>query len=94
MPLQRRLPKRGFRSMNQQVYQVVNLEDLKKCDPKVPITPEVLAAQGLVKTARLPVKVLGGGMVDRAYVVKAQAFSKKARESIGASGGQAEEIPL
>ena len=58
MPLQRRLPKRGFKKRNQLVYQVVNVEDLERVQPGDVIDATVLAASGLVKDPKKPVKVL------------------------------------
>jgi large subunit ribosomal protein L15 len=93
MPLQRRVPKRGFRRFNRDEYQVVNLGDLSRCDPSVPITPEVLHRLGLAKQRGRPVKILAKGKVTAAYVVKAHAFSRGAKEALEAAGGRAEVIP-
>src|SRR5215213_7733023 len=60
MPLHRRLPKRGFASMNRVEYQVVNLFDLEGLEGKE-ITPTVLFEKGLIRSASRPVKVLGTG---------------------------------
>jgi len=67
MPLQRRLPKRGFKKRNQIVYQVVNVEDLERVKAGDVIDAMVLAASGLVKDPKKPVKVLGGGEIKSAY---------------------------
>lgn len=87
MPLHRRIPKRGFRPRNRVEYQVVNLYELEGFEGDV--TPETLAAAGLVRSAKRLVKVLGEGEVDGAFSVTAHAFSASAREKIEAAGGTA-----
>ncbi|HVP06901.1 MAG TPA: 50S ribosomal protein L15 [Candidatus Acidoferrum sp.] len=89
MPLHRRLPKRGFTNIFKQEFQVVNVADLARCASSE-ITADVLQAAGLVKHSHLPVKILGNGTVDKAYNVKATAFSKSAIEKITAAGGKTE----
>ena len=91
MPLQRRLPKRGFTPLNRVEYQVVNLYQLEKLE-ETEITPAVLAGRGLIGHARRPVKVLGTGQLTREITVSAHAFSKSAREKIESRGGRTEEI--
>ncbi len=91
MPLQRRAPKRGFRNIFREEYQVVNLTALGKC-PAGEVTPDTLKQLGIVKTTRLPIKILGSGKLEAALHVKAAAFSKSAAEKIQAAGGKAEEI--
>jgi large subunit ribosomal protein L15 len=86
MPLQRRTPKRGFKNPASREYQVVNVGDLARADVSA-ITPAVLAAKGLVKSAARPIKVLGDGELAAALQVSAQAFSKSARDKIEAKGG-------
>jgi len=85
MPLQRRIPKRGFTNMNRVEYQVVNLRDLEALDGKV--TVETLKGAGLIGNLRRPVKVLGQGDLTKALAVEAHAFSKSAKEKIEAAGG-------
>jgi large subunit ribosomal protein L15 len=87
MPLHRRIPKRGFRPRNRVEYQVVNLFQLQGLEGD--ITPETLAAAGLVSSTRRPVKVLGEGEVEAALNVTAHAFSASARSKIEAAGGTA-----
>lgn len=91
MPLQRRLPKRGFTPLNRVEYQVVNLYQLQMLE-ETDINPEVLHARGLVGHARRPVKVLGTGKLTRGVNVSAHAFSRSAREKIESLGGRVEEI--
>jgi len=91
MPLQRRLPKRGFNNLNRVEYQVVNVQQLEKLDD-AEITPEVLSKRGLIGHANRPVKVLGTGEVTRKLTVSAHAFSKSAREKIEGAGGSVQEL--
>jgi large subunit ribosomal protein L15 len=90
MPLQRRLPKRGFRPYRRIEYQVVNVRDLERLKGDE-ATPETMRAAGLVGSGRLPVKVLGYGEITRAMKVVAHAFSRSAREKIEKSGGEVSE---
>jgi large subunit ribosomal protein L15 len=89
MPLQRRLPKRGFKSKSPKKYQIVNLIDLeKKCDETV--TSEELKKLGLIRNAAQPVKVLGKGTLSKAFKVKANCYSASAKKAIEAANGVAE----
>ncbi len=95
MPLQRRLPKRGFRKRNPVVYQVVNLKDLERMEAGPVIDAAALAAKGLVKNPQKPVKLLGVGEVKAAYSLKVTAASRSAVEAIQAAGGSVDlEVPL
>ena len=91
MPLHRRLPKRGFTNIFKKEFQVVNLAFLNRCDPGE-INGETLKAVGLIKNLRIPVKILGNGELEKAYTVKAAAFSKTAVTKIEAAGGKAEVV--
>jgi len=86
MPLQRRIPKRGFTPLNRVEYQVVNLSRLGRMDG-TDVTPETLKAHGLVRSTRKRVKILAQGDIERALSVTAHAVSAKAREKIEAAGG-------
>ena len=88
MPLQRRLPKRGFRPIARTEYAIVNVGRLAAFDAGSTVGPDELRARQLVRR-RLPVKILGEGTLDRALTVSANAFSQKARETIEAAGGKA-----
>jgi large subunit ribosomal protein L15 len=87
MPLQRRVPKRGFRNTEHKVFQVVNVGDLTRVGGAGPITPARLAESGLIRDAARAVKILGDGELAAGVEVQAQAFSKSAREKIEARGG-------
>jgi large subunit ribosomal protein L15 len=91
MPLQRRLPKRGFRPVSRVPYAVVNLGQLAAFPAGSTVGPDELRARGLVR-GRGPVKCLGDGALSHALTVKAHAFSAKARERIAAAGGTAEVL--
>ena len=91
MPLQRRLPKRGFTNIFKKEFQLVNLADLSRCEPG-DINGEILKSAGLIKKLNVPIKFLGNGNIDKAYTVKAQAFSKTAKDKIEAAGGKAEVV--
>ncbi len=92
MPIQRRVPKRGFTNIFKKEYQLVNLASLSKCKDQQIISPLVMKHSGLIKKVGLPVKVLGGGQVSGSVIVQASAFSQKAKEKIEALGGKAEVI--
>lgn len=91
MPLQRRLPKRGFKNIYKVYYQVVNVEDLEDFDAGTVVTPELLKSQGKIKTLRRPVKILGNGELSKSLTIQADQFSQSARQKIVAAGGSAEE---
>jgi len=90
-PLHRRLPKFGFTNIFKKEYQIVNLVDLARCEG-TEITPETLQAAGLIKRTNVPVKILGNGTVDKAYTVKAAAFSRPAKARLEEAGGKAEVV--
>lgn len=93
MPLQRRLPKRGFRNRFKIKYAIINLKDISKIEGLDLITPEVLVERGIIKDLKDGLKVLGEGEIQRAFVViKADAFSASALAKIAAAGGKAEVI--
>lgn len=92
MPLQRRIPKRGFTNIFKKEISIVNLDQLNSFDDGQVVDAEVLLASGLVKKVNDGIKVLGRGMLDKKLIVKANAFSLKATEAIEAAGGKAEVI--
>jgi len=91
MPLQRRLPKRGFTNIHRVEYQVINLFQLQGLEDQE-VTPELLHARGLIGHSSRPVKVLGSGELTRKVTVSAHAFSKSAREKIEGAGGSIQEL--
>lgn len=92
MPYFQRLPKRGFTNIHKQKWNIVNVDDLNIFEAGTEITQETLFEAGLIKNMRDPLKILGNGELERGCVVKAQHFSKQAREKIEAAGGKAEVI--
>ncbi len=86
MPLQRRIPKRGFTSRSHVDYQVVNLRDFSRLESDQ-VTPESLRSNGLIRSLRKPVKILGMGDVDRPFTVRVHAVSETARSKIEGQGG-------
>lgn len=89
MPLQRRLPKRGFKNRSRVTYEVVNVGELARVDASE-ITPELLTESRLVDASRGPVKLLGNGEIDRKVTVRVHAASAAARAKIEAAGGSVE----
>lgn len=93
MPLQRRLPKRGFNNARfAKEFAVVNVADLARFEAGTTVTPELLKETGLVGRIKDGVKILGDGELTAALTVQAHAFSKSAVEKIEAAGGKAEVI--
>ena len=93
MPLQRRLPKRGFNNYNFATHYVtVNLEDLNRFEDGAIVDAASLKEIGLIKKTLDGVKVLGRGEVTRKLTVKASAFSQTAKQKIESSGGKTEVI--
>jgi large subunit ribosomal protein L15 len=94
LPLVRRLPfKRGFNNIFRVQYAPVNLNRLEEFAAEAEVTPEALAAAGIIKSPELPVAILGQGEVDRPLAVKAHRFSASARAKIEEAGGSVEELP-
>ena len=94
MPLQRRLPKRGFHNPFRIEMSVVNLSQLDSFSADSDVTPETLMQHGYVSGKARRVKVLGDGALTKALRVRAHGFSAKAKEKIEAAGGTAELIAL
>lgn len=97
MPLQRRIPKRGFKNIFKINYQVVNVSSLQKLvdDNKVQdgmISAHVLYKNGLISKANYPYKILGNGELKAKLEVAAYGFSNSAKEKITAVGGTIKEI--
>ncbi|MCA9740024.1 MAG: 50S ribosomal protein L15 [Deferribacteres bacterium] len=90
MPLQRRVPKRGFTNIFRKESQIVNLADFDGRITGEMVNPEALKEAGLIKNLNKPVKILGNGeSLKKAYEVHAHAFSKSAIEKIEKAGGKA-----
>lgn len=94
MPLNRRLPKRGFHHDTQFPYDIVNLESLaEQFEDGAEVNPESLRSAGLAGQQKGGVKVLGRGDLAKRLVVKAHAVSEGARQKIEAAGGSVEILP-
>ncbi|MEW6067800.1 MAG: 50S ribosomal protein L15 [Nitrospirota bacterium] len=92
MPLQRRLPKRGFKNRFMIKHAVINIGDINKITGVDVITPEVLFERKIIKDFKDGIKVLGKGEINRPITIKADAFSDSAITKITAAGGKAEVI--
>ena len=93
MPLQRRIPKRGFVNIFAKEIAIVNLSAIdEKFEDGAVVDVEALIDAGLVKKALDGVKVLGNGEISKKLTVKANAFSESAKAKIEAAGGKAEVI--
>lgn len=92
MPLQRRLPKRGFTNIFKKEYVIVNVRDLNVFDNGTEVTPELLIEAGLIKSIKDGVKILGDGELERKLVVKAHKVSQQAVDKVTARGGKIEVI--
>ena len=94
MPLYRRLPKFGFKSLNRVEYVGINLDTLNKLAEEKNITDfnvEVLSQNGLI-SAKDRIKILGRGELSKTINVTAHAFSAKAQKAIEEKGGAATVI--
>ena len=92
MPLQRRLPKRGFNNIFATQYVTVKVSDLEKFEAGSVIDAQALLDAGIIKKVLDGVKVLGNGEVTNAVTVKAAAYTASAKEKIEKAGGKAEVI--
>lgn len=92
MPLQRRLPKRGFTPLDRVVYSLVNISQLDIYDAGSVIDVLSLVSKGLIKSDRFAVKILGSGDLTKPLKVAANKFSQSAKDKIIAAGGSIEEI--
>ena len=90
MPLQRRLPKRGFTNINKKVIVEVALQDLNLFDADTVITPETLWEAGFIKGSCDGVKVLANGEIEKPVTLRYISCSKAAAEKIEAAGGKVE----
>ena len=91
MPLQRRLPKRGFTNIFRTEYTIVNLRDLNRVEDVDVIDPDLMVKLRLARKG-MPVKVLAVGELERSVTVKAHKFSAAAAAKIEKAGGQAETV--
>ncbi len=92
MPLQRRLPKRGFKNHFSVEFAIINLKDINTLKDMDIITPEALLEKGVISNLKSGLKVLGEGEIQRPVTIKADAFSASALAKIAAAGGKAEVV--
>jgi len=92
MPLQRRLPIRGFTNIFHKSYTIVNLDVLSRFPDNTIVTPKLLKSVGIIKKEKDGVKILGDGELDKSLIVKAHRFSKTAEARIREAGGRTEVI--
>ncbi|HPT68592.1 MAG TPA: 50S ribosomal protein L15 [Syntrophomonas sp.] len=92
MPLQRRIPKRGFTNIFKKEWSIVNVKDLNIFDDGTVVTVALLKQAGLIRKTDLPVKLLGDGEVEKQLTVQVQKASQQAEDKILAKGGKIEVI--
>ena len=92
MPLQRRIPKRGFNNIFAKTIIAVNVAALEVFEDGAEVNAQALAEKGIVKKACDGIKILGNGSLTKKLTVKANAFSESAKQKIEAAGGKAEVI--
>jgi len=94
MPLQRRLPKRGFTNIFKKHYAIVNLGDFSMFSAGEVVNPQTLLERGIIKKIEDGVKVLADGNLKSPLTIVAHLFSKSALEKIQKAGGKAEVLPV
>ena len=93
MPLNRRLPKRGFVNIFRKQYTILNLDDISRMvGDQHSVDVITWVKEGRIKGAKDGVKILGRGGLEKALTIRAHKFSQGARDKIMASGGAFEEI--
>ena len=89
----KRLPrKRGFVNVFRKEYSIVKLGALNIFEAGSEVTPEKMVANGVVKSLKLPIKILADGDIEHPLMVKADKFSAAAKAKLEAAGGKAEEV--
>jgi len=91
MPLQRRLPKRGFNNIFRKEFSIVNVCDLDKFEDGANIDRQALVAAGLVRKNAELIKILGNGEISKKFTISADKISAGARQKIEAAGGSIKE---
>ena len=92
MPLQRRLPKRGFNNIFATKYVTIKVSDLEKFEAGATVDAQALLDAGIISKTLDGVKVLGNGELTKAVNVKVAAYTASAKEKIEKAGGKAEVI--
>ena len=91
MPLQRRIPKRGFTNIFRKEFAIVNVHQLNCFEDGAVVDTATLAEMGLVNVGIERVKILGNGLLNKKLTVRVTALSATAKEKISQAGGQVEE---
>ena len=87
-PIWRRIPKRGFNHVSKITYEAINLAALEgRFDSGADVTGQTLFEKGVIKSAGLPVKILGVGTLSKKLNIKAAKISKSAEKAVKAAGG-------
>jgi len=92
MPLQRRLPKRGFTNIFRKEYAIVNLSDLDRFEKGSTVDLALLVAAGLVNKIGAGVKLLADGDIKKSLTIKVHKFSQSAKAKVEAAGGRIEVV--
>ncbi len=92
MPMQRRLPKRGFKPLNKKVYTIVHLSQLEGFENGSSIDTKVLVEKGIVKDLNDGIKILADGELTKALIIKSIKVSSAAKDKIVAAGGTVQEM--
>ncbi len=90
MPLQRRVPKRGFNNIFAEQVAIINVAALEAFEDGAVVDNAALKSKGIIKKESIPVKVLGNGKLSKKLTVSVSAFSESAAKKIEAAGGKAE----
>jgi large subunit ribosomal protein L15 len=94
MPLQRRIPKRGFTNIFKKEFSIINLDDLRKFPAGSEVGPLDFIGAGLLRKVRYGVKLLANGEISQPVTVRVHKASASAIQRIEAAGGKVELIPL
>ena len=92
MPLQRRIPKRGFNNIFAKNIVAINVSALEVFDNDTEVTAQALIEKGIVKKEYDGIKILGNGTLTKKLNVKVAAYSESAKQKIEAAGGKAEVV--
>ena len=92
MPLQRRIPKRGFTNIFRVERQIVNVRNLDRFEANAEVNVEALLDKGIIKNLKRPVKLLGEGELNKPLKVIVHACSKKAKEIVEKAGGEVQIV--
>ena len=94
MPLQRRIPKRGFTNIFRQEFAIVNVHQLNCFEDGSVVDAEALKLQGLVNQRETRIKLLGNGLLNKKLTIRVTACSATAIEKVKQAGGLVEEAQL